>query len=419
MWAGVGVMHKVRRRFGIIARYCCSTKHQSGDIMEFFVKTQLRKSCLHLLIPVLAGLLTACGSVGPGMQLDRNQASASGDPADVDATVPTLIKPITPSLVRSERSRRDQQRSQDLSSLLSKPAAYSIESGDILSIVVWDHPELNVGVAPVPAGAGADQAPGATPVAGFIVDHQGAIQFPYAGEIKVSGLTQEQARNLLATKLSKYIRNPNVTLRVQSYRSKRVYVDGEVKAPGLQAINDIPMTLMEAVNRAGGFLPTADQSQIHLTRTGETFRINLPQLVQKGVNPNTIMLSSGDVVRVVSRDASKVFVSGEVIQPRALPMINGRLTLNEALGESGGINPISGDVKQIYVVRKSATEPVVYQLNAEQTGSLALAEGFELEPKDVVYVAATPLTNWHRTISLILPGALSAAVGAAKPVNGY
>lgn len=62
---------------------------------------------------------------------------------------------------------------------------------------------------------------------------------------------------------------------------------------------------------------------------------------------------------------------------------------------------------------------MVYQLDAEQTGALALAEGFELEPKDVVYVAATPLTNWHRTISQILPGALSQAVGAAKPVNGY
>ncbi|MDO8299446.1 polysaccharide biosynthesis/export family protein [Lacisediminimonas sp.] len=371
-------------------------------------------------VMLLAPVMSACIS-SPGMPKMSSGYSSSADNAGAgtDAAVPTLIKQITPTLVKSERSRRDQQRSQDLSSLLGKPGAYSIEPGDILSIVVWDHPELNVGAAIVPAGAGADQAPGATPVAGFIVDHQGAIQFPYAGVIKVSGMTQEQARHLLAERLSKYIRNPNVTLRVQSYRSKRVYVDGEVKAPGLQAINDIPMTLMEAINRSGGFLPAADQSQIHLTRGGETFHINLPQLVQKGMNPNNIMLANGDVVRVVSRDSSKVFVSGEVIQPRALPMINGRLTLNEALGESGGINPLSGDAKQIYVVRKSATEPVVYQLNAEENGALALAESFELEPKDIVYVAATALTNWHRTISQILPGALSAAVGAAKPPTGY
>lgn len=384
--------------------------------MDAIGMKQLVKWSVVLLVPVMTACVSAPGM--PKFNGASQQSSADAGSAE-DAQVPTVIKQITPALVKAERAKRDQQRSEDLSALIGKPGAYHIEPGDILSIVVWDHPELNAGQQVMPAGAGADQAPGATPVSGFIVDHTGSIQFPYAGEVKVSGMTQDQARNLLAQRLSKYIRNPNVTLRVQSYRSKRVYVDGEVKAPGLQAINDIPMTLMEAINRAGGFMPSADQSQIHLTRGGETYHINLPQLVQRGVNPNSIMLANGDVVRVVSRDASKVFISGEVVQPRALPMINGRLTLNEALGESGGINPLSGDAKQIYVVRKSASEPVVYQLNAEESGALALAESFELQPKDVVYVAATALTNWHRTISQILPGALSAAVGAAKPVQGY
>jgi polysaccharide export outer membrane protein len=159
-------------------------------------------------------------------------------------------------------------------------------------------------------------------------------------------------------------------------------------------------------------LPTADQSQVSLSRAGTTYRINIPEMVQKGVNPAGIMLENGDVVRVLSRDESKVFVSGEVNIPRALTMHNGRLTLNEALGESGGINPLSGDSGQVYVVRKSATEPVVYRLDAKAPGALAMAEGFELNPKDVVYVAATPLANWHRTISQIFPGALTGAVGA-------
>ena len=123
------------------------------------------------------------------------------------------------------------------------------------------------------------------------------------------------------------------------------------------------------------------------------------------------MLRDGDVLRVRSREESKVFVSGEVTQPRALPMYNGRLTLNEALGESGGINPLSGDARQVYVVRKSATDPIVYKLDAQAPGALATAEGFELQPKDIVYVAATPLANWHRTISQLFPGALTSAVG--------
>jgi polysaccharide export outer membrane protein len=48
-----------------------------------------------------------------------------------------------------------------------------------------------------------------------------------------------------------------------------------------------------------------------------------------------------------------------------------------------------------------------------------MAEGFELYPKDLVYVAATPLANWHRAISLILPSALSGAVGAVTPATNH
>jgi polysaccharide export outer membrane protein len=204
---------------------------------------------------------------------------------------------------------------------------------------------------------------------------------------------------------------------VQSYRSKRIYVDGEVRQPGVHAIDDLAMTLMEAINRAGGMLATADQSRIGLSRDGDTYTIDLPQLVQQGVDPASIMLRSGDVLRIRSRDESKVFVSGEVVTPRALTMHDGRLSLNVALGEAGGINPLSGDASQVYVVRRSALQPVVYRLDARAEGALAMAESFELDPKDLVYVAATPLTNWHRTISQVFPGALSSAVSAVAPVR--
>jgi polysaccharide export outer membrane protein len=368
--------------------------------------------------------LAACGSVAPGMHFspqstntDSSGSYAPGASNAGDDSAASVLKPITPHLVKAEREIREKRATEDISALLSKAGRYTIDSGDLLSIVVWDHPELTnpaTGTANANA-AGADLAAATMPPAGFSVDQEGMIQFPFAGQIKVAGLTEEQARHLLTTRLAKYIRKPKVTLRVQAYRSKRVYVDGEVKTPGLLAINDIPMTLMEAINRAGGILPTGDQSQIIVNRESKNYHINLLQLVQRGVNPGTIMLKDGDVVRVRSRDESQVFVSGEVVSPRALPMHNGSLTLNEALGEAGGVNPLSGDGSQIYVVRNAGSEQVVYQLDGRSPGALAMAEGFQLNPKDVVYVAATPLANWHRAISLLLPSALSGAVGATNP----
>ena len=110
-----------------------------------------------------------------------------------------------------------------------------------------------------------------------------------------------------------------------------------------------------------------------------------------------------------------MFVSGEVVTPKALTMHDGRLTLNEALGESGGISPLSGDARQVYVVRKTPTaQRVLPARRAASPDALAMAEAFELQPKDIVYVAATPLANWHRNLSLLFPGALTSAVSAAN-----
>ncbi|WP_229452255.1 polysaccharide biosynthesis/export family protein [Massilia niastensis] len=283
-------------------------------------------------------LLAACTS---GLGFDTGAGSGGAGVAP-----PTEL--ITAQLVDAERQAFLLAARQDLGPLfVGTPPPYTIGRGDVLSIVVWDHPELAAGgmtAAAAAADSGTAQ-PGAAP--GFVVDHQGRIQFPLVGLLATEGLTEEQARALLTRKLARYIAHPNVTLRVQSYRSKRVYVDGEVRTPGLQAIDDIPMTLVEALNRAGGMQPNADQSRIVLERGEARYTLNMRELVQKGVNPGAILLAHGDVVRVHSREESKVFVSGEVISPKALTMHNGRLTLNEALGESGGISPLSGDARQV------------------------------------------------------------------------
>jgi polysaccharide export outer membrane protein len=334
-----------------------------------------------------------------------------GTPANVAGAELTVI---TPALVHQQSAGKDAQAEPGIADLLSKVyAPYQLGSGDILSIVLWGHNEL------ASSSVGGDDIPSSVNTtadfsgpAGFVIDERGAITYPYIGEVKVEGLTVEQARELIATRLNRYIKRPNVVVRVRSYRSKRIYVDGELKTPGLLTIDDIPMSLVEAVNRAGGLLPAADQSQIRLTRADVTYVIDLPGLIRKGINPTRLVLVNGDVLRVPSRDESKVFVSGEVNAPQAIAMHDGRLSLSEAIGVSGGINPVSGNPRQVYVIRKATPGPRVFLLDARDPSAFAMAEEFMLAPKDVVYVASTPLTNWHRTISSLLPSALSSAVGA-------
>jgi polysaccharide export outer membrane protein len=334
----------------------------------------------------------------------------SGKGADA-APAGTLVE-ITDDLVEKERAERSKSVPADVTQLFAKPAPYTLGPGDILSIVVWDHPELNMPGAAGSAGPEANASDSMT--SGYTVDAGGRIQYAYIGPLKVEGLTEMDARDLLAEKLSRYVRQPQVTLRIQTYRSKRVYLDGAVRNPGVQVLNDMPMTLPEAINRAGGFTPTADRSSVAITRGDKTVVVDIPDMIAKGVNPDNIELRRGDLVRVFAQTDTKVYVFGEVTRPGSLTFNNGRMSLNEALGDAGGISQTSGDASQVFVVRgRDAGKPVVFHLNAGSPAAMATADGFELKPNDVVFVDASALVRWSRVIGLLVPSTQAAAATRA------
>lgn len=335
--------------------------------------------------------------------LNRPVEPVSSVTSTADAPPPGAITPITTALIQQQRATRNNEVPAEVQALFAAPKTYTIGAGDVLNIVVWEHPELAITAA---GGLGTDAGSLSGVGNGYNVSPQGLIQFPYVGAVKLAGLNEYEARELITERLSKYIKNPQVTVRIQSYRSGRVYLDGEIRSPGLQALNEIPMTLPEAIGRAGGFTAMADRAAIALSRNGQTTLINLAQLTERGINPSRILLAHGDMVRVLGREEAKVFVLGEVLRPNSQTLRNGRLTLNEALSDSGGVNPVSADPRQIFVVRtQNPDRPEIFHLDAKSPVAYALAEGFELKARDVVYVDPVPLVRWNRVISLILPSA--------------
>ncbi|MFP6556765.1 polysaccharide biosynthesis/export family protein [Paraburkholderia sp. B3] len=320
---------------------------------------------------------------------------------------------ITRDLVDKERAEQPKGVPEGVTKLFATARPYEVGPGDILSIVVWDHPELNMpGTAG--SGGGSDTSGASSVSEGYTVDTNGFIQYAYIGPLKVAGLTEMGVRDALAEKLARYVRQPQVTVRIQTYRSKRVYLDGEVKTPGVQALNDVPMTLPEAINRAGGFTSLSDRSRVAVTRGDETVVVDMPDMIRKGVNPDRIILRDGDLVRVYAQADSKVFVVGEVQRPGGVEFNNGRMSLNQALGDAGGISQVSGDASQVYVVRgRDTAKPVVYHLNASSAAAMATADAFDLKPNDVVFVDASPLVKWARVIGLILPATEAAAASRA------
>lgn len=360
-------------------------------------RARIRRRIGSVALLVLPLCLGGCGIPGFGTPSTGGWSTshAEGEPK---------IVAITPELIRTRAAQEPQGVPADVQKLFGKAPAYTIAPGDVIGIVVYRHPELMPN-----AGAVISQQSDPTGVSvapGFIVDGQGEISFPYIGRTKVEGMTESGASDLITRRISPFVKDPLVSVRIQSFRSRRVYVEGEVRTPGLQIFTDVPMTLAEALNRAGSITPGADRSRVNLTRGERTLTIDLPLLQRYGYDASRIPLQSGDIVNVGTREDSRVYVMGEIRNPSALLMRNGRLSLNEALGDAGGPDLLTSSTGQIYVVRNSRGDvPEVYHLDAKNPVALALADRFPLQPRDVVYIDPVPLVRWNRVISLILPAA--------------
>jgi polysaccharide biosynthesis/export protein len=348
----------------------------------------------------VALILSAC-SMAPGMYMGSPQRVSAALKNKGDAAPPGALTPITPDLIKRQASLTTPVPAR-VKDLFGVGEPYQIGPGDILNIVVWEHPEL--ALTPANSNVSTGSTSQVDVGNGYNVSADGFIQFPFAGPIKVAGLTEYQARKAITQRIGAFVNDPQVTVRIQAYRHGRVYVDGEVRTPGLQTMNDIPLTLPEAINRAGGFTVDADRSSITLTRKNVTTKINLPRLTRDGINPQSIMLQNGDLLRVANRNDSKVYLLGEVLHTAPQTMRDGELTLGDALGEAGGVTPESSNPRQIYVIRRGDQgKAEIYHLDAASPTAYVLASAFELKSHDVVFVDPAPVVRWNRVISMLLP----------------
>jgi polysaccharide biosynthesis/export protein len=375
-----------------------------------------------------AASLCAC-SLAPGPYLDSKRLQPPAPPQETAETYP--VQMIDVGYFRKVRAALVPAVCplECLTSQARKTYKYQAGINDQLTIIVWDHPELTGGgfsgtslAPPIPTlgntgatpSAGPSQTQGGTPLAAggsseggltVRVANDGTIYFPRVGRIKVLGLTAEQIQQKLTAGLAKTIRNPQLDVRISGFNSQSVQVTGNVRTPASEAITEAPLSVLDAINRAGGALPDADLQDVGVTRDGKRYRVDVASLLETGDPQQNVLLKDGDIIDVPDRSNSRVFVLGEVAKPTSLPMNRGKLTLADALTGAGSLDIASGDPHFVYVIRgadKTLT-PDVYQLDMTQVDALMLMTKFELQPKDVVYVQVSSAARFNRALAQITP----------------
>ncbi|WP_284322634.1 polysaccharide biosynthesis/export family protein [Dyella acidisoli] len=313
---------------------------------------------------------------------------------------------ITPEWLASQPVTEEKTVPPEL--LNYQPEPYRIGPGDMLYITVWDHPELT-------APAGSQQQTSAN---SRLVRSDGTLFYPYVGAVKASGMTVEELRQELTTRLTKFVPKPQVDVAVTSYGSQLITLQGAFTKTDPQQATTVPLTLSQAVGTAGIDLTHADLSDLVLTRDGRDYHIDLNTLSKQ--SEQRIYLKPGDRLYLSYNDTKEVYVLGEVMRPQAMTFRTDDMTLTQALGRAGGLDPITSSSKSVYVIRgvkDLAHEPAtVYQLYARSPASYALADNFHVRAGDVVWVGASAITQWSRFLSQLVP--LGSLVSSAAVAHG-
>ncbi|UCC94529.1 MAG: polysaccharide export protein [Candidatus Omnitrophota bacterium] len=166
---------------------------------------------------------------------------------------------------------------------------YTLGQGDVVEVLVRNQPEFS---------------------GEFVIGPDGNIQYTFVGDIQAEGLTKEQLKENLEKDLQKYVKFPEASVTILAYRSKFVYILGEVARPGKYPMTGDTVTLREALVAAG--LPTPDAALrrvyvINPANEEPAFqKVDIFLLLYKGILKDNLTLASGDLIVVPSTIPSEI-----------------------------------------------------------------------------------------------------------------
>ena len=278
----------------------------------------------------------------------------------------------------------------------NKQHIYRLTAGDVLSIQLWAYPEITPPIQDISN----------IKAAGYPIDPNGNVYLPLLGQVKVAGKTLAEINQYLRSQFSRYLKHPDVVVRVLSYEGRRYFVNGQVMRSGQYTLNDQPISIYTALGQAGGVnTETGDNTNIQLIRQGQTYHLNAVELEKQGLSLHNLLIQPNDTIFVNAKQNQKLYVMGESNKSQALTLRDQGMTLSDVLGESEGVNPYSASAARIFVMRTdlNTKTSTIYHLNLSSLGNLALANQFQMQKNDIVYIDATGLTRWQRIMNQIVP----------------
>ncbi len=225
------------------------------------------------------------------------------------------------------------------------------------------------------------------------VSEKGKITLPLLGEIEVEELTKAELERKLGQLLEKkYLQNPQVTVFIREYQSKKVYVLGAVGKPGSYELLG-RQTMLQLISDAGGLIEDAGDEIIvirqHKDGSSKTLRILIDDLILKGDARLNIPLEPNDIVNIPVNKTVFIYVFGQVRKPGALNVKKLNIpTLLQVIAQAGGFSERASK-RRVLIKRidKNGKEQEI-KVNVKDIIK-GKKKDIQLKENDVVYVPET------------------------------
>lgn len=337
----------------------------------------------------VAFALSGCGSFFSGAGPNKSSIMSQADEGE---EAPYTLIELSADTIAPYMRPPEPTLTHDVSA--TPVAEVRLVAGDVLKIMISDSSIEGALFAPLAAGG--------TVFEQVRVAANGTISLPYVGRPKVSGLTLPQVEEKLREKLVSFASDPQVHLELVGDLSGSVLVAGAVKTPGRFSALQGPLTLLDAINMAGGVLLEPHLVKVIL-RTGKEVSSYSYQDLLAGANRPVPPRSE-----IVVERARKRFVAmGAVAKPGLMDLPTANPSLLEVLGTVGGLNERTADARGVFVFRledgpEGAPEAKVFRLDLREPTAIFLARNFLVQPEDAVYVTNAHAYEFQKLISPIV-----------------
>jgi polysaccharide export outer membrane protein len=248
-----------------------------------------------------------------------------------------------------------------VTTLIAQPADYTLDTGDVIAVVVLRHEQFS---------------------GEYTVPPDGNVVFPGVGSLQVRGLTLQGLSDTLRERLRARLRNPEVFVSLKQARPQLVFVEGQLNRPGAHPIQP-GWRVADAIAAAEGLKILPERTVATLIRGEQTMPIDLPAILHRGDQRTNYLLQPGDLLSVQQKPAIRVAILGEVKRPGNYDL-DADSRVIQAIAQAEGVTEFAA-LKRAFIDRQGEIIPFdLYRASVQ--GDTSVRNNPPLQDGDVIVV---------------------------------